>query len=89
MTTTPSTTECDACHLAATTPMTGMYRAGCKECTARMIASGTAYFEALNLRTMTPTYVDLLKAAFGDDWQHWHKRVRAWQEHAADLKAKA
>ena len=70
--------SCDACTAAEAAPMTGLYQAGCRACTARQLANGIEHAEARMLGKMTPRYMARLRAAYGDAWEAGHAEVKAW-----------
>jgi hypothetical protein len=69
---------CKACTAAEVNPMTGLYVAGCKPCTARELANSIEHAEARMLGKMTPRYMARLRAAFGDGWEAGHAEVKDW-----------
>lgn len=69
---------CPACDVAQFDAGTGMYRAGCLECAARMLAHGPEHFDAMSVAAFTPAYATALKSTFGADWMRGHERVRDW-----------
>ena len=69
---------CPACTMADENADTGMFRAGCEECSARMLAHGPEHFQAMAVAAFTPAYSLALKRVFGADWIRGHERVRAW-----------
>lgn len=71
-------TDCPACAEAQRNPLTGMYQAGCKECSARALASSPSHFLAAQAGKILPTYRDALRAVFGDEWKAGHARVKEW-----------
>lgn len=73
---------CPACAEAMRNPNTGMYRAGCKECSARALAAAPAHFLAAQAPKLLPEYKNALQAVFGDDWRAGHLRVKAWSQRA-------
>jgi hypothetical protein len=77
---TPAAVECSACAMAQQDADTGMYRAGCPECSARMLAHGPELFDAMAVAGFTPAYATALKRVFGADWMRGHERVRDWSK---------
>jgi len=75
---TGATAECWECGQAQADPHYAMYRAGCAECGARMLAIGAEHAQAMSAAQFTPAYAAALKAVFGADWMRGHERVRAW-----------
>ena len=69
---------CDACQVADTNPATGLYRAGCKDCSARELAQSIEHTEARMLGKMTPRYMARLREVSGDDWEALHRIVKEW-----------
>lgn len=69
---------CKACETAQKNPRTGMFQAGCQECTARALASGIPFFESVRARQKLPAYQQALEQAFGDDWEQGHASVKEW-----------
>ena len=74
---------CPSCTAAEANPQTGLYHAGCKECAARAIAGSIEHTRAKTLGKMTAEYMALLRWRFGDDWEAWHQRVKAWSKRLA------
>ncbi|MCW7541458.1 hypothetical protein OOT46_26980 [Aquabacterium sp. A7-Y] len=74
---------CPACVDAAGNVLTGSYRAGCRECEARAVAHGPAWFAAekanrVSLADAPEIYRHALHKVFGKDLEHWHQRVMLW-----------
>ena len=69
---------CDACLEAEVHPLTGLYREGCKSCSARQLSRSIEHTEARMLGKMTPAYMARLREVSGDDWEALHKIVKAW-----------
>ena len=69
---------CDACLEAEKHPLTGMYRDGCKSCSARQISRSMEHATARTLGKMTPAYMARLREVSGDDWEALHKIVKEW-----------
>lgn len=75
-----SESNCPACAMAESNPLTGMYRACCSQCKARALASGPELHAAVQAGDMTPEYKQALQRLFGDDWEAAHLRVKAWKK---------
>lgn len=77
-------TACPACTQAKRNPLTGAYRAGCFECSARSIANSPTFFDAQRVARdglpMSMLYRDALQRAFGGAWPEGHKRAKWWWE---------
>lgn len=69
---------CKACETAQKNPRTGMFQAGCPECSARALASGIPFFESGRASKILPAYRQALEKSFGDDWQSGHAKVKEW-----------
>lgn len=69
---------CPACEVAHGNAESGYYRAGCVECSARMLAHGPEHFDAMAAAAFTPAYRTALQVVFGGDWMDGHTRVRSW-----------
>jgi uncharacterized protein (DUF2237 family) len=69
---------CDACLEAKTNPLTGLYRDGCKSCSARQLSRSIEHTQAKALGKMTPAYMARLREVSGDDWENLHKIVKEW-----------
>jgi uncharacterized protein (DUF1697 family) len=71
--------NCPACADARQHPLTsGQLRAGCDECTARLLSGGVVFAASLRERDITPKYRAALELAFGADWEAGHERVKRW-----------
>jgi len=73
--------NCEACESAKKNRWCGMYRADCKECSARALSHSPMYWSAAEADAITPAYRDALQAVFGDEWKSWHAKVKAWAIH--------
>lgn len=82
---------CEACTTAAANPRSGLYRVGCPECGARMLAQGPDFFVAASKERITPEYRVALATilAPGESIESAHKRVRAWAERIRDPRPAA
>lgn len=69
---------CPDCIRAEDKPCSPLYRIGCTECSARMLAHGIEHAKSRAQMRMTPAYTEQLKAAFGDGWEAGHMRVKHW-----------
>ncbi len=69
---------CEACTEAIKSPHSGMYRADCLDCTARMLSRSKECFDAARSEAITPAYRDALQAVFGENWMDGHARVKRW-----------
>ena len=77
----PQIDGCEACFVARHNPQTGLYRFGCPECSARMLANSSMFRRSQARGTFDPSYLAALKRHFGDasaQWEAGHKRVREW-----------
>lgn len=77
----PQIDGCEACFVAQHNPQTGMYRFGCPECSARVLANSAPFWRSQARGTFDPSYLAALKRHFGDasaQWEAGHKRVREW-----------
>jgi hypothetical protein len=82
----PAAAACPACAMAQQEADSGMYRAGCQECAARMLAHGPEHFDAMSVAQFTPPYATALKRVFGADWMRGHERVRDWAKRIEALR---
>ncbi|MCW7541453.1 hypothetical protein OOT46_26955 [Aquabacterium sp. A7-Y] len=83
---------CAACVDAAGNVLTGSYRAGCRECEARAVAHGPAWFAAekvnpAGLKDVPEIYRLALHKVFGTDLEQWRQRVKHWAERIKEAKA--
>lgn len=71
---------CDACARASTDPRSGLYRLGCRDCSARMLAQAPVYAIAEAQHRITDAYKAALATvqADGETIESAHKRVREW-----------
>lgn len=72
--------SCPDCQKAQTVRHWGGYQANCRGCKVRSLASGAAYFTAMEANAMTPNYRSALQNAFGQDWRAAHEEVKAEHE---------
>lgn len=71
---------CEACTLAESNLITGLYKAHCDGCKVRALANGRELFEAEKAGNFTPEYENAMKRMFGDEWKAFHPAVKAWKE---------
>ena len=71
---------CQDCAQAQTAKHWGGYHADCHGCQVRSMASGPAYFSAVQANAITGQYRGALQALFGGGWKQAHEEVKA--EHA-------
>jgi hypothetical protein len=70
--------HCETCAHAEINPRTGLFNAGCLECTTRHIAHLPVFAECQHAGRLTEPYMASLKRVFGDDWKAGHESVKAW-----------
>jgi hypothetical protein len=80
---------CESCKAAELDPLTGLYDADCKSCSARSLAHSPAWAEARMAGRITPWYESALRAVWGDDWEAGHFAVKAWVKRIYAARAKA
>lgn len=68
---------CPDCTAAATHALWPGYRAGCRQCSVRALASGLEFFESKTAGELTPAYRAALAVLVDEDWQAAHKEVKA------------
>lgn len=74
---------CPSCLAAEADPRSPVYHAGCLECGARCLATGSHYAISQAARRMMPSYRAALEALVGrniDDVEALHRRVKHWAE---------
>lgn len=77
--------SCPACDAWASDNRSGECRLGCKDCTARQIARGSAAWKAL--RAITNTELDdALAKAFPEDIESGRRLVWAWTKRVGARK---
>lgn len=70
--------HCETCARAEINPRTGLFNAGCLDCTARHIAHLQVFAECQRLRDFTEPYMSHMHKVFGAEWESWHKVVKSW-----------
>ena len=75
-----TTPECRDCKAAETNPLRGIYMAACLGCRCRMLAHTQAAFESAKAKRVTPEFQRQARQAFGDDYQQWLPKVKAWAQ---------
>jgi len=70
--------SCETCAAAQLNPRTGLFNAGCIDCTTRHIAHLQIFFECQRAGRITEPYMNNLKHCFGDDWKAAHETVKGW-----------
>ncbi len=82
---------CEACTQAEVNPRTGLYRIGCAECSARMLAHSPEFAESAARQTLTQPYKAALAVALvpGERIEQTHQRVRAWDRRIRGLLSPA
>lgn len=78
--------NCKDCTAAEANPLSPLYRAGCLQCTARMLAHSPARWSAVQAGAITPAYRDALQAAFGQDWKQGAAWVKVWADRIQGAK---
>ena len=73
-------TACPDCTSAEQNPRWPLYRAGCIECQTRHLAHLPSHWTSRAAMRMMPSYVEALKAVFGDDYMAGHLRVKRWAD---------
>ena len=71
---------CDYCEKAKTVPYWPLYRAQCKGCAIRSLASSPSFHQSSVDGALTPAYRDALGVIFGDGWRAGHALVKAQHE---------
>lgn len=71
---------CFACESFTKNPLTGAYKAGCRECSARSIAASPAYQERPKDAPIEGKYRAALERAFHGDWKSGHELVKQFAE---------
>jgi hypothetical protein len=78
----PAAAACPACAMAQQEADSGMYRAGCQECAARMLAHGPEHFDAMSVahsrRPMPRPEAGVRRAAMSV--RDWAKRIEALRQ---------
>ena len=77
---------CDHCGHAMLAPNWPLYRAQCKGCAIRALASSPSFYESSKKGTMTQTYKDGLETIFGKEWLEGHKLVKSEFDRAKALR---
>jgi hypothetical protein len=79
----PDSLACAACVEAEQNPLTGAYRAQCRNCGARALANSPEYHASTVAGAMTPAYAASLRLIFGSeraDRDAGHQTVKAWDQ---------
>ena len=71
---------CESCQAAEQNPNTGLFDAGCQDCSLRMLAGSLDYWVSAQDGTPTEGYKAALRSITGDDWKAGHKRVKEWNQ---------
>ncbi|GKS73684.1 hypothetical protein AVME950_02330 [Acidovorax sp. SUPP950] len=83
-----TTTTCPDCAQAQTSKHWGGFRAHCKGCTVRALATGPAFWESRCASQITPGYRAALVSAFGEDGvQAGHQAVKTEYERNQAMKS--
>lgn len=80
-------TTCDYCVRAQSDPGCPLYRAHCRGCQVRSIATGPAFWQSEQDGKLTPAYRQALERVFLGDWKTAHAEIKAEAERIRALRA--
>lgn len=78
---------CDYCHTAEQQPDWPLYRAQCRGCGIRALASGPLFHKSGLDGSLAQGYRKALCGLFGDDWRNGHQQVKAVHERIRAARA--
>lgn len=80
-------TDCDCCTSAKSAADYPMYRAKCRGCLVRSIATGPVFWQSEQDGKLTSAYRQALERAFPGDWKTAHAEIKVEAERIRALRA--